>query len=430
MSSMKYWVWLSEKSGIRAVNKYRLLESLGNPEAIYFAEERLLTEAAELNARELEQLRDKNLDRALEILDDCDTGNISIVTYADASYPERLRNIFDPPAVLYVRGRLPAVDELPLIGVVGTREATPYGIRAARMLGGQLAAGGGVVVTGLAAGIDSAAAEGALRAGGRCIGVLGCAIDKVYPAFNDVLYDDVAAAGALVSEYPPKAETDRHCFPVRNRIISGLSAGVVIIEAPKKSGALITASRALEQGREVFAVPGNIDAPNCEGSINLIKEGAALVTNGWDVLSVFSERFPDAVKGPDKTLPVGEAEGPAVYSGAAPKQGKAHERREKSRGEAGRGFALLRVRNDRKNIDREKKREYIDLKDQLEGLTEAQLKIVSVMDSPEKHIDDIIAASGLQAAAVLADMTILQIKGVVTAGSGKRFTLNVSKNSK
>ena len=147
MSSMKYWVWLSEKSGMRAVSKHRLLEAFGNPEAIYFAEERLLTESVELSAGELEQLRDKNLARALEILDDCDAGNISIVTCADAAYPERLRNIFDPPAVLYVRGRLPAVDELPLIGVVGTRGATPYGIRAARMLGGQLAAGGGVVVT-------------------------------------------------------------------------------------------------------------------------------------------------------------------------------------------------------------------------------------------------------------------------------------------
>lgn len=430
MSSMKYWVWLSEKSGMRAVSKYRLLEAFGDPEAVYFAEERLLTEAVELNSRELEQLRDKNLARALEILDDCDSGNIGILTCADAAYPERLRNIFDPPVVLYVRGRLPAVDELPLIGVVGTRSATPYGIRAARMLGGQLAAGGGVVVTGLAAGIDSAAAEGALRAGGSCIGVLGCAIDDVYPAFNNVLYDDVAAAGALVSEYPPKAETDRHCFPVRNRIISGLSVGVVIIEAPKMSGALITASRALEQGREVFAVPGNIDAPNCEGSNNLIKEGAGLVTNGWDVLSVFSERFPEAVKGPEKTLPVKGDDGPSVYQGAAPSKGRPHEKKENSKGGAGRGFALLRVRNDRKNVDKAKKREYIDLKDQLEGLTEAQLKIVSVMDSSAKHIDDIIDACQLPAAAVLADMTILQIKGFVTQESGKRFTLNVSKNNK
>jgi len=425
MAQLKYWVWLSAKD-LRTNTRYQLINFFGDPEKLYFAEDSLLSKGTELTEAELAQLRDKSLDRANKILEDCERDNVSILTITDSGYPERLRNIPDPPVVLYVKGRLPVVDDLAAIGMVGTRKATPYGIRTAKSLGGQITAGGGLVVTGLATGVDSAAAEGALTAGGSCIGVLGCGIDEVYPRDNVRLYKDVAAVGALVSEYPPGAGIKGYYFPRRNRIISGLSVGVVIIEAPKGSGALITANLALEQGREVFAVPGNIDAVNCQGSNALIQDGAALVTNGWDVLSEFSGRF--ELKGPDSVVPVPiKREEKAVYSSSAPAERRSGPREE------GSGFAVLRQKNQRKNerkgVDKAEKREYIDLNEQLKDLSEAQLKIVSAIDSPSKHIDDIIEASGLPAAAVLSELTILQIKGYVTQESGKRFSLNVSNIS-
>lgn len=426
MSSLKYWVWLSAMTNLRPIIKFQLLEAFGGPEEIYFADQRLLMEKLELRDNELDMLGDKSLDRVQEILEACRREDADILTIADAAYPKRLKNIFDPPAVLYVKGRLPAVDELPVIAVVGTRKATPYGIKMGRIFGSRLTTGGGLVATGLAQGVDSAAAEGALRAGGSCIGVLGCPIDEVYPLFNEALYNDVAAVGALVSEYPPGSVRRPANFPERNRLISGLAVGVTIIEAPKHSGALITASLALEQGREVFAVPGNADAPNCAGSNELIREGATLVTTGWDVLSEFKERFPNQIKGPDEVVPVPEEEPAGVYPGAGPRA--EHERNEGP--ETGKGFAKLRVRNERKNVDKAQKREYIVLKEQLEGLTENQLKIVSVMDAAGKHVDDIIDASALPAATVLAELTLMQIKGFVAQESGKRFSLSVQINDK
>lgn len=379
-----------------------------------------------LTENELEQLRDKSLDRSMEILEVCYRENVSILTLADAAYPQRLKNIHDPPVVLYVLGRLPMVDELPVIGVVGTRNSTPYGIKMGRIIGSQLAAGGGVVATGLAAGVDSAAAVGALRAGGRCIGVLGCPINEVYPRNNRELYKDVAAEGALVSEYPPGAPLRGSNFPERNRIISGLSVGVTVIEAPRGSGALITAGLALEQGREIFAVPGNADAVSCEGSNDLIREGAVLVTSGWDVLESFRERFPHRLKGPDQLVSVADSEvfAPPVDISQKPTD------TDREPVETGENFARVRVQRKRKNVDNEKKREYIDLKEQLKNLTEDQLKIISVIERPGIHVDDIIDASGLSSSVVLAELTLLQIKGLVLQENGKRFTLNIAAGNK
>ena len=425
MSTLKYWVWLSAMTGLKPKKRYELLSTFGNPEKIYFADERLLRESLILSDAERALVMNKSLERANEILEKCHQDNINVISLQDVSYPQRLKNIYDPPVVLYVKGRLPAMDEQAAIGIVGTRKATPYGIKLARKMGYEITKCGGLVVTGLAEGIDSAAAEGALRAGGACVGVLGCAIDDVFPKWNDVLYGDLALAGALVSEYPPGDTISKKNFPERNRIISGLSLGVTVIEAPLKSGALITASLALEQGREVFAVPGNADAPNCFGSNELIREGAQLVTKGWDVLSDFAQQFPDklAELDPRKAAAVSheEQEKSGIYG--------AH-RTEEPRAiavETGKGFAKLRVKTDRKRIDNAKKREYIDLNEQLSGLSERQLKIVAVMDEKSKHIDDLIDLTGLSAPEVLSELTILQIKGFVSQENGKRFTLNIAK---
>lgn len=192
----------------------------------------------------------------------------------DAAYPGRLKNIYDPPCLLYVKGRLPVFDEELAVAVVGTRDCTPYGVACAEKLGYGLTCGGAVVVSGLAKGIDAAATRGALRAGGVTVGVVGNGLDIRYPYESGYLYEDVAAAGALLSEYPPGARPAKAHFPARNRILSGLSAATLVVEAPERSGALITAGTAMEQGREVFAVPGPIDAPASAGCNRLIQDGA------------------------------------------------------------------------------------------------------------------------------------------------------------
>ncbi len=210
---------------------------------------------------------------------------IGVVCAADADFPDRLRRIFDPPQVLYYRGRLPQ-DEL-LIGIVGARRASAYGRNAAKALAAGVVAGGAGVVSGAARGIDSAAHEGALEAGGYTVAVLGCGVDVVYPPENGKLLARIAEQGAIVSEYWPGGEPLPHHFPVRNRIISGLSHGVTVVEAAEKSGSLITADWALEQGRDVFAVPGSIFSATSAGANRLLKQGAKPVTTAADILEEY-----------------------------------------------------------------------------------------------------------------------------------------------
>lgn len=379
MARLKYWVWLSCVSGVRPLMKYRLLQTLGGPDKAFFAGREALAAVPGLTDGEAERLCDKSMGPAEAALSVCQEKGIDILTLQDAQYPERLRNIPDPPVVLYIQGRLPAVDEGLTLAVVGTRRATPYGLKMAARLGRELARGGSLVVSGLAAGCDGAAMEAALDAGGTAVGVLGTAIDVVYPARNKLLFQRTRAGGALVSEYPPGARTYPSDFTARNRIISGLSLGVVVVEAPSRSGTKNTALHALEQGRDVFAVPGNADAAACAGCNELIAEGAAAITGGADVLAWYEGRtglFP-----PDRA-----------------------------------GTPI------KKEIDKAGDIVYIDLTKDEEKLPSAQRRVLSAMTRPDMHADEIIEAAGLTASETLAALTMLQVTGYVTQGAGKRYT--------
>ncbi|WP_295745028.1 DNA-processing protein DprA, partial [uncultured Oscillibacter sp.] len=290
---LKYWIWMAELPGLTNQARLALLRHFGTPENAYYADagEILLTEG--ITKKQAEALEEKNLAAAGKILSDCRRLGLRILTFQDAEYPNRLRNIYDPPFLMYVRGHLPPVDEEPVIAVVGTRKCTPYGENCGEKLGYGLARGGAIVVSGLARGVDAAATRGALRGGGVPIGVLGCGLDVVYPPEHRYLYEDVAAAGALLSEYPPGTEPDKSHFPVRNRIMAGLAVGTVVVEAPLHSGALITGNTALEQGRDLFAVPGPIDAPASAGCNRILRDGGIIVTEPRDVLSWYAARFPD-----------------------------------------------------------------------------------------------------------------------------------------
>ena len=288
---LKYWVWLSELKGLRNQTRLALLRRFGDPESIFYADadELLLTDGVERS--QLKLLENHDLAPADRILADCQRLDIRLLTLSDAAYPRRLKNIYDPPALLYCKGRLPLLDDLLCVAVVGTRDCTPYGVACAEKLGFGLASGGAAVVSGLAKGIDAAAIRGALRAGGVTVGVVGNGLDVYYPYESRYLYEDVASAGILLSEYPPGTEPASGHFPVRNRIISGLSLAALVVEAPEKSGALITAATALEQGRDVFAVPGPIDAPASVGCNCLIRDGAGLVSDASDILREYEGRF-------------------------------------------------------------------------------------------------------------------------------------------
>jgi len=209
--------------------------------------------------------------------------NIRLVTFLDAEYPRRLFEIGSPPPLLYLRGQLPAWD--PALAVVGSRRATRAGLKAAEELSAGAAEAGLLVVSGLARGIDTAAHRGALAGGGPTVAVLGCGVDMLYPPENRQLAEQITATGCLLSEFPLGTRPLAEHFPRRNRIISGLSRGVLVVEAAHQSGSLITASYALDQGREVMAVPGPINVPSCRGSNALIKQGAALVDGLDDILA-------------------------------------------------------------------------------------------------------------------------------------------------
>lgn len=232
---------------------------------------------------------------------------VNILTLADDQYPRLLREIPSPPPVLYVRGSLAPSDES-AVGIVGTRRVTAYGREMSRRLSSELAPAGVTIVSGLARGVDGIAHASALEAGGRTIAVLGCGLDTVYPPEHRKLADQIVECGALVSEFSLGTPPDAPNFPVRNRIISGLSLGVIVVEAPMKSGALITASFAGDQGRTVFAVPGSALSAASAGTIQLLRDGAAIAANGEDVLSFLNLGVRQIEMETRQLLPGNEAE--------------------------------------------------------------------------------------------------------------------------
>ncbi|MBQ5568581.1 MAG: DNA-processing protein DprA [Oscillospiraceae bacterium] len=405
MAELRYWVWLSTRKGIGARAMGDLLRYYGSPEEIYFVRKGDYPRELNINSASLE---DKTLSPVSEILGKCSEMGYTILTLGDAAYPARLKNIYDPPVVLYVDGKLPLIDEEIAVNIVGTRDCTPYGIKISEQIGYEVTKMGGLVISGLARGIDSAAARGALRANGKVVGVLGCGIDVVYPPSNERLFWDVKHFGALVSEYPPGVQPDRGHFPARNRIMSGLSLGVVVAEAPERSGALITASMALEQGKDVFAVPGNVDASSCRGSNNLLKEGAQPVTCGRDIMEVYSARFPDRFVEARKLNKLDER-GVEILA-------------ERELGEISAKEKVFKRKTPKKAIDKEKSEDYINVSVRPEGLSPDEEKILEVMSGRTMHVDDIIEVSGIGASKVLATLTLLEIAGVVKQEPGKRFT--------
>ena len=285
LDARKYWVALNMVPGVGAVTYRKLLNVFESPEQVFSAPSALLRTVPGIHQKTVSNIVNFGFpDIVKKELDRIEKHQVQIITWQDEEYPERLKTIFDPPPVLYVKGNRFQSHEL-MIAVVGSRKASTYGRTVAENLCREFAVKGITVVSGMARGIDSAAHRGTLRAGGRTIAILGCGVDVVYPPENTRLYQKILEIGSIVSELPMTAKPDRRNFPARNRIISGMSLGTVVVEAGSQSGALITADMALEQGRDVFAVPGNISSGSSKGTNRLIKQGATLIEHAEDVLN-------------------------------------------------------------------------------------------------------------------------------------------------
>lgn len=368
MDSREALVALNMVEHVGPVRVRQLLQHFGEASAILCASRQQLLQVHGIGEDTAEAIAnwEKTVDLKGELKRIAEFG-CHILTQHDEEYPEHLREIYDPPIVLYVKGRITSKDKNS-VAIVGSRQTTHYGLETSRKLGYQLAYVGVTVVSGGARGIDTAAHQGALSAKGRTIAVLGTGINIVFPPENAELFERVIANGAVITQFPFNRNADRQSFPIRNRIVAGMTLGTVVVEAHLTSGALITSNFATEYGRQVFAVPGRIDSPRSKGCHDLIKKGAKLCEDAEDILSEFEYLFPASNK-------------PA------------------SPGETGVLPAL--------------------------ALSETEQKVYAALTfDDEKHIDEIIQQSGLPSSAVSVALLGLEMKRIVKQLPGKLFVRN------
>lgn len=394
-----YWIWMQEAVGRGNPLGKKLLETFGGPEAVYNADRAALMAAGVKRKADLKALCDKSLRRARAVLSytlDCRDW---ILTPADSYYPEQLRAIDAPPLVLYGRGEPPRLQDVPTLTIVGTRYCSSAGVYAAEKLAAVAAAAGITVISGGAVGIDAAAHRGALRAGGVTVLLMPCSLDVSYPRENAALRQSIVMnGGALLTEYAPTAKAYKSHFRERNRILSGLSLATCVVEAPKRSGALMTAGFAREQGRDVYSVPGDIDRACCKGSNALLRKGAAPLCSGRDLLEEFSPRWGNRlnVEAARYTEETYKAAGPAV--------------KEKQRAPAARAARWEKPKTaapaERTCPD------YLspDAKTVFAGLGESPLPV-----------DELAAKCGLPVPRVMAALTELELAGCVSPAAGQMY---------
>ncbi len=297
MSDVRYWLWLSLRlsPGSSAIDSV-LRHFSYDAKLVFKADRKELESVPGLKNDVIESLLDKTLDETRDIYNWCMMQNVGLLAYDNPLYPERLRSIPHPPILLYYKGKIPNFDQNVCIATVGTRKISEYGKREGYIISRDLAMGGAIVVSGMARGIDSICHRGALDAGGHTVAVLGCGINRIYPPENGPLMDEISLSGTILTEYKPDTPPVGSNFPIRNRIISGLCQGTLVVEADEQSGALITARTASQQGRDLFALPGKVDEQNSQGTNSLIKDGAKMVTSALDILVEYEFYYPDTIR--------------------------------------------------------------------------------------------------------------------------------------
>ncbi len=422
-SDTRYGIWLAMCIGSRAGAYSALINEYGSARGAYNADFSKAKPSNVITRKILSALSDKDLSEASRIADYCALNRISVLFPSDESYPALLRDLPDLPAVLYVKGRLPDFSRIPAVASVGTRKMTEYGMHMAYSMGYGLAKGGAAVISGMAAGGDSMAHCGALDAGGNTVAVLGCGVDRAYPAGNARLMEEIAQYGAVISEYPPGTEIRKQNFPERNRIISGLSRAVIVTEADAHSGALITAKKAKLQARAVFAVPGKVGERGSAGVNALLKDGAEAATSADDVLKDFLFLYPDAVKTNafiERTAE--QAEFSALAYGADMGDYARERKKRKDNEEKTAPVPDIRIKSIEKDI-------YIsETADDDKPVTDAELSLIDdrtravFMSLPDTDfLPDEAANAEFDCVDIMCALTILEVNGLVKAVPGGRF---------
>lgn len=292
---MEYIIWLQQVLGAGNGRTSRILDYFGSALNIFNSDEKKLIKSGLFTSAEISKIKTKTLSEAIKIKEECRENGIDIITYKDKKYPFCLSVLPDFPLVLYVKGNMPDFESIPTICIVGPRKVSEYGKRAAYSLSFRLALSGFIIVSGGALGTDTYVHAGALKSGGITVLCLGCGILSDYLSQNAKLRETVSKSGCLISEYPPKVKPTKYSFPIRNRIMAALSLGTVVIEAGEKSGALITANHSLEQGRDVFVIPGSPNERQYEGSNRLLRDGAKPLLDVSDIFNEYIFRFPDKI---------------------------------------------------------------------------------------------------------------------------------------
>ncbi len=361
MSNIKYWLALSMLKDIGPKRAKKLLSKFGSPQKVFESDYNDLVKTRGFVKNLAENIKNfSSWDLIEKHIDILNNNGIKLITYEDSSYPELLREVEDSPILIYVKGNILPQDRY-AIAIVGSRKPTHYGISVAENISEELASMGFTIVSGLARGIDSLSHKAALKVGGRTVAVLGSGLDITYPPENKMLIEKIINSGYVLSEFPLGTPPDRENFPKRNRIISGLCLGVLVIEATSDSGSLITASYALDQNREVFAIPGNITSPNSSGTNELIKKGAILTRNADDIIKELAPVLKGFIKSNNKTK--------------------------------------VKITGD-------------------------EMELCKYLSGEPKQIDTISRESGLPASKLMGILLNLELKGVVKQIPGKRFYLS------
>ena len=402
----EYWIWLQRTLGA-GKNLNNFLSYFQNPVALYEAGHAEWINSGVFSSKDADKLVQYSPSQSYLIMKDCLTNGWDIVTYDDDCYPERLRQLINPPCVLYVNGDKNVLKHPVSIGMVGTRDASDYGLNVAEDLAYSLAGAGAVIVSGGALGVDSASHKGAVKAGGKTIAVLGCGLGCKYLSANEELREQIAQNGAVISEFVPYQEPSRTTFPIRNRIIAGMSLGTLVIEASEKSGSLITAKYALEQGRDVFAVPGDITNFNYFGTNNLIRDGAKSVFSYMDVLEGYIKDYGEYINTDKRYTHPKKTD---AQKNAAPVERKIRETQKVSQ--------PIRQETDSCKTENKMKTSVPDY------ASESAKKVFGYIDENGILTDELVEKSGMPVHEILSALTELEMYALVYMGSGKRYFLN------
>lgn len=419
---VEYWIWLQSALGAGARTD-ELLSYFGDPENMYSAGSNEWRLSGLLTQSKIEKLKSTTPSETKAIFDECSKNGYKIITPADGCFPERLKKLNDMPLVLYVYGDFTVLGDELSIGIVGTRNASAYGTQTAQKLSYFLAKAGFTVMSGGALGIDSEAHAGAMLAKGRTAAVLGCGLSVKYLMENASLRRAIARHGCLVSEYQPMQTASKTTFPIRNRLISAMTLGTVVIEAGKKSGSLITADRALEQGKDLFAVPGDIVRSSFDGTNLLISQGAKPVFSVADILSEYEYKYGDLIDFSVCNERLGDIEYVDFRNykkNKSVQKGEVKKTPEES----------LRQKPvpDEKTVKNKTKTEIKAIKPtakkEISGVSKEALAVYEVLTNDETHIDDIVRKSGLSMKEVLPALSELELEGVAEQFSGKHYALS------